>query len=235
MSAENKNEELLGPETKSPEVQDTSVIDGANVPEVEMAWSNADGGSISSIAPSVEKVVDTEGINIVEKKSSDKDEEKEEEKYAFPQLFVQREKLIEIQIEVVFDPYGGDIYSIAQPGMLNTAVLETLRVVNYTFKFRPVNYDDMHKYRKQASAYDSKAGELVINRLQLRTFFLVNHLRETDLVKANGEPFVVEIDPENDNMSLKSLTEIFQTVPALLDVVMTLFERKLLILFQVSQ
>jgi hypothetical protein len=93
----------------------------------------------------------------------------------------------------------------------------------------------MQKYRRQASTFDAKAGEMIINKLTLRSFFLINHLRETDLVDENGQPFEIEIDEDSDNLSLDTVTRLYQTVPALFDVVMTLFERKLLMLFQVSQ
>jgi len=233
MSAEEKNKNILGPEVKNVESKDTTVKSGDNVPDTDMAWSNADGGSVSSVAPSINSVTDTEGISLAEQKSLGV-ESKQEAKFPFPQLFIKAEELINIDIEVVFDPYEGDIYSISQPGMLDASQLESLKVAQYYFKFRPVTYDDMHKYRKEASVYDPKAGELIINRLQLRTFFLINHLRETNLVDSEGNKFVIEIDEETNNMSLQSIMQIFQTVPALLDVVMTLFERKLLILFQVS-
>lgn len=229
-----KEESVLGPEVKEAEVKDTGVTEENNVVEGEVAWSNADGGSVASIAPSVEGVSNTEGIGIRESISKQSEEE-QDIKYFFPKLFIKKDELMNIEVEVVFDPYEGDIYSISQPGMLNTSILESLKVVKYTFKFSPVSYDDMQKYRKRAATYDQKSGELVINRLELRNFFLINHLKETDLVDSEGKPFELKINPETNTIALESLIEIFQTVPALLDVVLTLFERKLLILFQVSK
>jgi len=237
MSAEERKEEenkILGPDVIEAETTEAKVSEvGKNVPNVEVAWSNADGGSKSSIAPSLDGVSDTEGISIAEKIAIEKDPP--EKKFNFPKIFIRKDELIEIEVQIVFDPWSGDIYSITQPGLLNTDILETLKAVSFYYSFRPVSYDDMQKYRRQASIYDANAGELIVNRLQLRNLFLINHLRETNMVDEYGDAVIIKIDPESDNLSLESLTQMFNTTPALLDVVMTLFERKLLLLFNVSQ
>jgi len=236
MSAEEKKEEasIMGPKVTEPQIVDVPTTEDGNVVDEEIAFANSDGGSIASIAPSVDGVSDAEGISIVEKLAAET-EEVSEKKFLFPKIFVKEEELVDIQVEIIFNPSDGDIYSITQPGLLNTDILSTLDVVTYTYKFRPVSYDDMQKYRRQASAYDANRNELIVNRLQLRNFFLINHLRETDMVDENGQPFKLEIDEESNNLSLDSISKIFQTTPALMDVVMTLFERKLLLMFQVAQ
>jgi len=235
MSAEEMKEEasIMGPKVTEPQIVDVPTTEDGNVVDEEVAFANADRGSITSVAPAVESAIDTEGIRIKEKANNAP--EKDSKKIFFPKVFVNPEELIEIKAEIVFDPTDGDIYSITQPGLLNIDVLTTLQVTTYTFKFRPVSYDDMQKYRRQASVYDANANELIVNRLQLRNLFLINHLRETDLVDENGQPFDLQIDSETNNLSLNSITKIFQTTPALMDVVMTLFEKKLLLMFQVSQ
>lgn len=241
MSAEEKKEEekILGKNVSDPVVNEANISEiGGNIQDQEMAYSNADNGTQSSIAPSLDGVVNSEGISMIEvnnKKEEKSNDTEKKSKFLFPKLFVSKEDLIEVDIEIVFDPDSGDIYSITQPGLINTSVLSSLHSVRYVFKFRPVSYDDMQKYRRQSSFYDSEAKDLVINRLTLRSLFMINHLRETDMVDSYGKPFEMKFDEETDNLSLGTVNKLYETVPALLDVVMTLFERKLLILFQVNQ
>jgi hypothetical protein len=240
--SEEKRESVIGPDVKEPQVNEAKVKEsGMSDQDKEAAFVNAEG-SQSSIAPDMEGVVNTEGIGVIEKqkkKEAEENPEKVEESksnvFLFPKLFIKKEELIDVDVEIIFDPDSGDLYSITQPGLLDTTILESLQSVIYKFKFRPVSYDNMQNYRRQASFYDSQAGDLVINRLSLRSFFMINHLRETDMVDENGQPFKMIFDEENDNLSLETINKLYETVPALLDVVMTLFERKLLMLFQVDQ
>jgi hypothetical protein len=235
MSAEEK--ELIGAEIKVPNVNKMEMKDsglkeiGGN--DQEVAYNNPMEAK-ASIAPMLDGASNMDAIGIIEKLSKENPDQKEEVKVLFPKLFIKKEELIEVEVEVLFDPSNGEVYSITQPGLLNTQVLNTLKATMFNFKFKPVTYDDVQRYRKQASFYDAQVGELIINRMTLRSLFMINHLRETDLVDENGEPFEIELDEATDNLSLSTINKLYETVPALLDVVMTLFERKLLVLFNIN-
>jgi len=221
-------------ETKEPimpELNEADVVQGNNVVDGEGKNAQVDGGSASSVAPSVDALSDTQGMIMAEEKMR---KNGKKEIFKFPKLFVKPENLIEVDVDVIFDPTNGDVYSITQTGLFDMEKLDLLDCVSYYFKFKPVTYDNIQVYRKQASFYDSSAGDLVINRLTLRSLFLINHLKETNMVDENGKPIEIEIDKNTDVLSLSGVSELFKTIPALLDVVMTLFERKLLFLFQVG-
>jgi len=215
-----------------PEVNEADVVQGNNVVDGEGKNAELDGGSTMSIAPSIDSVVDTERMAIAQLKIKKKD--KTEKNFKFPKLFVKKEEFVAIKIDILFDPEFGDVYSITQSGIVNPDGLDALENITYTFKFKPIAYDDMQSYRRQASFYDANAKDLVINRLTLRNLFFINHLRYTDLIDNDGEPINLKFDEATGNLDLNSINKIFQTMPALLDVVMTLFERKLMMLFQLD-
>jgi len=210
------------------------VVEGNNVVDGEPGEAQIEGGAPTSIAPSVESVSNDEGMAIAKKKIKESGD-KSEKIFKFPKLFIKKDDLIQIDIDVIFDPTNGDVYSITQKDLINTEEINVLECASYYFKFKPISYDNMQAYRSQSSTYDSSAKDLIINRLILRNLFLMNHLRETNLVDEDGNPIKIEIDEKTDVMSISGMTTLFQTVPALLDVAMTLFEKKLLTMFQVGQ
>jgi len=229
MSAENEKKEA---KTVLPDVRDPEIKESQNVVDGDSPSAEVDGGQTISVAPTVESVSNTEAMVLAQKKAIENGGA--ENNFKFPQLFIKKEELIDIEIDIIFDSENGEVYSITQAGIINAEGLDALSAVKYTFKFKPVNYDDMQKYRRQSSFYDSNAGDLIINRLLLRNLFLINHLRSTNLTDAEGNPIKVEVDLETNNLTLESINQLYDTIPALLDVVMTLFERRLMMLFQVG-
>jgi len=234
MSAEEKNEEkVLGKEAHeaeaaAPEISTPNVSESNHDQDREMAVNSVESGDAVSAAPKVEGVANFDGISLKEQEGKT---ESNKPKVKFPKLFIDREELTEIKVDIVFDSEDGSVYSVTQSGMVNTDKLEVLNFVTYTFKFRPICYDDMQKYRRAASFYAPQSGELVINRMMLRNLFLMNHLNETDMVDGEGNPVEITKDPETGIMDSETAEKLFRTLPALLDVVMTLFEKTLLILF----
>jgi hypothetical protein len=233
MSEEQEKNEA---QTVVPNIKETNVVSGNNVVDGEFNQAESEGGGRTSVAPSIDAASDTDGMLQAEQKIREQKESGNDEvaKFKFPKLFVKKEELIKIEVDTIFDPTNGDIYSITQTGLFDMSKLELLDCATYSFEFRPVTYNDIQTYRKQASFYDATAGDLVINRLTLRGLFLVNHLKKTNITDENGKPFEIEQN-DNESLSMKTVNELFTTVPALLDVIMTLFEKKLLFLFQVGE
>ena len=221
-------------EKKEAETVMPEIVEGNNVIDGDPGEAQTEGGAATSIAPSIESVSNVEGM-VAAKKKIEEAGDKVEKIFKFPKLFIKKEDLVQIDIDVIFDPTNGDVYSITQKDLINTEDIDLLECASYYFKFKPISYDNIQAYRSQASTYDSMAKDLVINRLTLRNLFLMNHLKETNLVDEEGKPVEIEINEQTDAMSIAGMTMLFQTVPALLDVAMTLFEKKLLTMFQVGQ
>jgi len=219
-------------ESFMPELNEANVVSGNNVVDGESGGAELNGGDKISVAPTVESVTNTEGMYIAEEKA--KKSGVVEKKFKFPNLFVEKDSLVDVEVDVIFDPSNGDVYSITQADLIDLAELHALECVTYKFGFKPISYNDIRRYREQASFYDSTAGDLVINRLTLRSLFMISHLRSTNMVGVDGSPIELEIDGKTDHLTIDSLRQITETLPALMDVVMSLFERKQMMLFQVG-
>jgi hypothetical protein len=168
--------------------------------------------------------VNAEGLMLA-KKEVDK-AEPDKAKTVLPKLFVKTDVLEEVQVEVVYNPFDGEVLSITQPDVLNIGALSGLGVVRYKFKFSPVSYDQMMFYKRASSRFDQQAKEMMVDRSQLRSFLMINHLRETDMNDEDGQPFKIELD-DRGNMSTKTLQRLYKTIPVLLESVMEIFEKRL--------
>jgi hypothetical protein len=228
--SEEKNESILGNEVTESEVVAPNIVEENNAPNIEIAAPGTDSDVNNSIstAPITEGITNTEGIMLKEKEGK----KTESTKISIPKLFIKEEDFTEIDIDVLFDSESGEIYSITQAGMINTSELAVLVNQKYTFKFKQITYDDMQKYRRGASFYAPQSGEMVINRMTLRQLFLMNHLIDVDIPDEDGNKFEIEIDEETGIMDGETASKLFSTAPALLDVVLTLFERSILIMFE---
>jgi hypothetical protein len=228
--SEEKNESILGNEVTESEVSAPNIIEDNSAPNVEIAAPGTDSNVSNSIstAPIIEGMTNTEGIMLKEKEGKKSDSSK----ISIPKLFIKEEDFTEIDVDVLFDAESGEIYSITQAGMIDTEELSVLVNQKYTFKFKQITYDDMQKYRRGASFFAPQSGEMVINRMTLRQLFLMNHLVDTDIPDEDGSKFEIEIDEETGIMNGDTASKLFSTAPALLDVVLTLFERSILIMFE---
>jgi hypothetical protein len=188
----------------------------------------------ASAAPQVEGVVDAERV-VAAVKAKQEQPSDEPPKFAFPNLFVDTEKLEEVIVEVVFDKDTGEVLTIARPGVINHALIPGLGYVSYVFKFRPVTYERLQTYRRATMFYDARSKDLVVNRFQLRSFLLINHLRETNLMGPDGKPVELQFDADNDNLNTESLRLLYRTVPTLMEVVLTLAEKKMMIVFNTEE
>ena len=145
-----------------------------------------------------------------------------------PKLFVNKNKMENVNVQVIYNPFDGEVLSVTRLGTLNLEAIEGMGIAKYTFKFNPVTYEQALLYRRMSSTYDTDLKDTVVNRLQMRVYLLINHLRETDMPDENGQPMKIEIDPKTNGLSADSLKKLYDTIPTLLDVVLTIFEKRLM-------
>lgn len=237
--SEEKKEEVFGnnivnPEVKDAEVKEPDIKEQNNSEHADLGTLNSDKGSVVSSVPSIHEATNIEGIIKKESNKDSKTNNSESEALSFPKLFIKQDDYTEIKVDIIFDKENGEVLSVCDAGSLKTDHFEVLAKKTYTFKFKQVTYDDMQRYRKAASFYSPQSEELVINKILLRQLFLTNNLKDTDIPDKDGNKFEIKIDEETGIMSSETIEELYTTAPALLDVVMTLFERTILILFDAS-
>jgi hypothetical protein len=156
------------------------------------------------------------------------DQTPSKKKFKFPNLFVSEGKKIEISVDVVFDTETAEVYSITASNFLDKTAIEAtekLGVQTYNFKFSPVNYSQMSLYNKTSSFVDPNTGEIHVSKLGVRTFLLINHLKETDVTDENGEPIELIFD-EVGNLETETYSKLCSTIPTLLEVVLSGFEKR---------
>lgn len=185
--------------------------------------------------PETDHLEDEISIAIAKKENENKNNN--EKANIKPKLFIKEENeedLLTIDIDIIFDKDSGEVFSVMRKGLMEPAVImETgLAVESYYAKFSPVTYDKMVYYRKAASIFDKEAGKMVMNRQTLRTFLVVNHLKEWNIPGEDGEPMKLDFTEKEDgtsNISYTCANRIFQAIPALLDVMLSILERRLML------
>jgi hypothetical protein len=86
----------------------------------------------------------------------------------------------------------------------------------------------MSTYRQRSSIYRREAQQVIVDKLQLRNFMLVWHLKDWNLTDEDGKKVALTLD-SNGSLSEESLAMVYAISPTLLDVVMTIFEKDVLL------
>lgn len=151
-----------------------------------------------------------------------------EKKKINPFLFINSEKLIDVNIIVFYDD-DGNIVSVLNEDLSDVKnTINVLKYVDITFKFLPINYDKINKYRQRSTDYDRNDGTPKINNYKLRDFLLVYHLKDWDIKDEAGNIIKLSFDV-NGALSDESVEKVYKLHPSIIDVVMTTYERKMLI------
>jgi len=62
----------------------------------------------------------------------------------------------------------------------------------------------------------------------MRNIILVNHLQSWNIPGRNGKVVELEHDEEKGTLSVECANRVFRAIPSLIDVIMTIFEQKLM-------
>jgi hypothetical protein len=148
---------------------------------------------------------------------------------AAPSFFIQTEDRHRVELDVLFDRKTGRIASISKIGL--GIDFEQFNYFNRTqewFEFSIPTYEDMTTYRQRCSLWRREANRVVVDNVQLRNFLLVWHLKDWSLRGSDGKKIELKHNVEgalNDD-SLKFINALS---PTLVDVVMTLFEKDVIL------
>ena len=97
------------------------------------------------------------------------------------------------------------------------------------FEFSVPNYIQLSEYRRRCTSLDDETDKPIIDRVKLREFFLVNHLKNWNLVDTEGHEIPLTFD-KNGLLSDLALVVAHSLAPAILDVVFTIFEKDVLLI-----
>lgn len=209
---ENMKEEDKKPEEVESEVKDAD--------EVKDAPEEVDDDEKRS---GLKEVANNSDVMAIEKdKKVDGDE-------ALPSFFVEKEDRHDVEVDILASKNDGKIVSISRHGLgLDFEQFDYLHHSVAKFEFSVPTYDEMSTYRQRSAAFRNDVQQMVVDRVQLRNFFLVWHLKDWSLKNRDGSKVELEHD-DDGSLSDASMKKVYSVQPTLIDIVLTLFEKDILL------
>jgi len=152
-----------------------------------------------------------------------------DEEGAAPSFFVDREENHRVEVDVLTRKQDGRVVSVARTGIgMDYKLFDKLYHSQEWFEFTMPDYDQMANYRQKSAVYRREAESMMVDKIQLRNYLLVWHLKDWSLRDKDGKK--VELEHDEDN-SLKeaSIERVYAMHTTILDIVLTVFEKDLLL------
>lgn len=170
-----------------------------------------------------EAAVNAEGIEAEKDKETDDTSESQQ-----PSFFVD-ESRVEVQVDVLSSPSSGRIMSVSRAGLgLDFSQFGHLSHSVETFEFSTPTYEQLAMYRQRSAVYRREVGQMIIDKIALRNYFLVWHLKDWSLRDRHGDKVELEHDKDG-SLTDASAKKVYALQPILLDVVLTVFERDIML------
>jgi len=179
-----------------------------------------------------ESAINDEGITVISARKEAQDEEEPEEVVSVPSFFVDSEERHRVEVDILFDKKNGKIMAISRAELGVDFSSDNLSILGHTvewFEFTIPNYDEMATYRQRCSIFNSQAGRLLQDGVQLRRFILAWHLKDWSVRDSKGNKIELKFNSEG-SLSTESLNMVYKAMPILLDVVLTILEKDLLLI-----
>jgi hypothetical protein len=203
-------------------VADEQTIEEKSIEGVAPSEQHEDDAKRTGIK---EAVVDSEGAAIKEKAGESIAKEKE----ALPSFFVNKDDRRKVEVDVLFGKDDGKIVSVSRFGIgIDFSEFKFLSHRVVWFEFSVPSYEDMSTYRQRCGVYRREAGQILVDRLQLRNFLLVWHLKNWSLTDSEGNVVEIKLDADG-SLSEESLKKAYGVHASILDVVMTVLEKEILL------
>jgi len=154
----------------------------------------------------------------------------EGKKGKIPSFFVEKGDRRKIEVDILSSRESGKIVSVSRGGLgLDFEKdFDYLRHDREWFEFTIPTYEDMSTYRQRCAVFRKEVGQMMVDRLQLRNFMLVWHLKDWSLTDREGKK--IELGHDDDgSLSDVSLKKVYALHPTVLDIVLTVFEKDLLL------
>jgi len=157
-------------------------------------------------------------------------EKPQEKPPAKPSFFVKKNSRHVITMDVLTSKEDGRIVSVSKAGLGIDFKKDFSFLVHtvLTFDFSFPNYEDMSTYRQRSSVYRREAQQVIVDKVQLRNYLLVWHLKDWNMVDDEGKKITLTFE-STGALSDESLAVIYGLWSTLMDVVMTVYEKDMLL------
>ena len=171
------------------------------------------------------EVAENADIMAIEKEKA----EESEGENKFPSFFVESKDRHKVEVDILASKSDGRIVSISRLGLgVNFKQFDYLHHSIESFEFSVPTYDELSTYRQRSSAFKNEVQQMVVDRVQLRNFFLVWHLKDWSLKDRDGNKVELNCD-EDGSLTDESVKSVYSVQPTLVDIIMTLFEKDILL------
>lgn len=153
-----------------------------------------------------------------------------EQKNALPSFFIDKVSRHRVEVDVLSSKENGSVMSVSRAGMGLDFVkdFDYLRHSAVWFDFTIPTYEDMSSYRTRCASFRREAGQMLVDRLQLRNYILVWHLKDWSLTGADGSK-VELIHDADGSLNNESVQKVYSLHPTIIDIVLTVFEKDILL------
>lgn len=142
-------------------------------------------------------------------------------------LFVRPSDLIDFHVYAVSSPDSGSVVSISgKPYPEETVKQGGFVQEDMLFRFSKPSYEQVSKYRQLSLVFDKGADSTVVNPVRMRELLLMYHLKEWNVTDEEDKPIALSFDPD-ESLSVQSLNTVKSLDFTVIDVLMTMYEKKI--------
>lgn len=146
-----------------------------------------------------------------------------------PNFFIDEKDRHRVEVDVLFDKETGKINSVSKATLgVDFGELKYHGHTQEWFEFSIPTYDDVAGYRQKSSVFNRLANAMVVDGTQMRNYMLVWHLKDWSLKNSDGKKVELKHD-KNGSLTEKSLDMVYKVFPTLIDIVLTIFERDVIL------
>jgi hypothetical protein len=152
------------------------------------------------------------------------------EEDAKPSFFIRKSDRHRVEVDVLTSKRDGKVMSISRAGIgLDfDKDFAYLRHTSVWFEFSLPNYEDMTSYRQRSAVYRREAQQMIVDKLSLRNFILVWHLKDWSLTDDTGIKVSLMFD-DSGALSDRALAQVYAVMPTMVDVILTILEKDVLL------
>ena len=152
------------------------------------------------------------------------------EKIVRPSYFTKKSDKHRVEVDILSSRGDGHIMSISRTGMGLNFVQDFPFMFHEVawFEFSLPNYEDMSTYRQRSASYRREAQGVIVDKLQLRNFILIWHLKDWSLTDSDGNKVELKHE-ENGSLTDESVAKVYAVNPTLVDVILTILEKDVLL------
>jgi hypothetical protein len=178
-----------------------------------------------------DRAVNAEGIALEEKKAESEDDEES----AIPSFFIggteegEERETIRVEVDILTSKKTGKVLSVSRADLdIDFTKLNHLVHSRMWFEFTVPDYEDISSYRKRCGVWHPQAQQVLIDKLEMRNYLLVWHLKDWSMTDDKRNKVELEHD-EDGSLTKPTVRKVYTMHSTIIDVVMTVLERDALL------